>query len=402
MIIEIITAVLLGILLGTITGLTPGIHVNLVSALIVALSATFLLYVDPLFLIVTIISLALTHTFLDALPSIFLGAPDESQALGVLPGHRMLIKGKGYDAVKLTLIGSLFSLILSVIVFPFALIIIPFIYEPFTPFIGWTLVVIVIYMMATENTWRKRYWAFNIFMLSGFLGLLTLNLHMLDQPLFPLLSGLFGVSTLLLSLKDSQKIPKQKFSSDTPVESRICAKATAGAVVSGGLAGLLPGLGSSQAAVLAMNVLGKLGNEGFLLLVGGINTVNFVFSLATFYTIEKARNGAIAGVMEFISEITLAQLALFVAVCLIAGGIATILGLFLARKFARWMTRIPYRGLCIGIVVFIVGLTFLFDGVFGLAVLMTSTAVGILPAIFSIKRSLAMGCLLLPVIVYFL
>jgi putative membrane protein len=36
-----------------------------------------------------------------------LGAPDESKALNVLPGHRMLMEGKGFEAVKLNVIGSL-------------------------------------------------------------------------------------------------------------------------------------------------------------------------------------------------------------------------------------------------------------------------------------------------------
>jgi len=50
-------------------------------------------YFDPVVLVVFIIAMSVTHTFLDALPAIFLGAPDADQVLNVLPGHRLLLQG---------------------------------------------------------------------------------------------------------------------------------------------------------------------------------------------------------------------------------------------------------------------------------------------------------------------
>ena len=82
----------------------------------------------------------------------------------------------------------------------------------------------------------------------------------------------------------------------------------------------------------------------YLILVGGINTVNFVIALVSVYTIEKARNGAIAVVMEIISEIDLSRLVFFSAIVLIVGGIATILALPMSLTLWRpcsgyWTTR---------------------------------------------------------------
>ena len=135
MFIEFLIAVLLGISAGIVTGLIPGIHINLVSLLVVSLSAFLLKFVSLPFLGVFIISMAITHTFLDILPAIFLGAPDADTALGVLPGHRLLLQGQGYEAVKLTVIGSLSSLILALILFPLFIIIVPKIYENIQPYI---------------------------------------------------------------------------------------------------------------------------------------------------------------------------------------------------------------------------------------------------------------------------
>src|SRR3989344_8159217 len=110
---EIIISLVLGVFIGIITGLTPGIHVNLVSVIILSLSALLLQITSPLVIGVFIISLAITHTFLDSIPSIYLGAPDAGQELNVLPGHRLLHKGLGHNAVVYTVIGALGCIILS-------------------------------------------------------------------------------------------------------------------------------------------------------------------------------------------------------------------------------------------------------------------------------------------------
>jgi len=133
---ELIIATLLGVFAGIITGITPGIHINLVSLLVVSSAA----YLTSIFsfasLGVFIISMAITHTFLDTLPAIFLGAPESETALSVLPGHKLLLKGMGYEAVKLTIIGSLFSLLAALFLFPLFIFLVPRIYERIQVYIG--------------------------------------------------------------------------------------------------------------------------------------------------------------------------------------------------------------------------------------------------------------------------
>ena len=124
MIEQIIITIILGCAFGIITGLIPGVHINLVALLILSFSAFLLEIVSPLIISIFIISMAITHTFLDSIPSIFLGAPEAETALSVLPGHKMLLEGRGYEAVMLTLIGSIFSLLLAVALSPLFKIII--------------------------------------------------------------------------------------------------------------------------------------------------------------------------------------------------------------------------------------------------------------------------------------
>ena len=207
---EIILALVLGIGCGIITGITPGIHVNLVSVLVVSSSAWLLGFTTPLVLGVFIISLAITHTFLDTLPSIYLGAPDEAQALNVLPGHRMLLQGEGHNAVVYTIIGSLGSLIMGAVFFPVFIWSMGYL-QPFVQeMVGVLLLVIMVYMIGKEKEWMKCLAAF---LLAGGLGLLVFSIPNLNQPLFPLLSGLFGFSLLVVSL--SQKTTRLKLSNAT-------------------------------------------------------------------------------------------------------------------------------------------------------------------------------------------
>ncbi|NQU98402.1 tripartite tricarboxylate transporter permease, partial [Candidatus Woesearchaeota archaeon] len=126
MFVEIIVAIILGILSGIITGLTPGIHINLVSLLVLSASPFLTPYFGLISLACFIISMSVTHSFLDPIPSIYLGAPDSDQVLGVLPGHRYLLAGHGYTALKLTVIGSFGALILSIILFPFFMLLVKY------------------------------------------------------------------------------------------------------------------------------------------------------------------------------------------------------------------------------------------------------------------------------------
>jgi len=392
-------AIILGISAGIITGLIPGIHVNLISLLLLSMSAYFLKITNPLVISVFIIAMAVTHTFLDSIPATFLGAPDADMALSVLPGHQLLLEGKGYEAVKLTVIGSLLSLIVVLLIIPLMIPVVPLIYNFIQPYIGYILIFVVIFMVFKE---KHKLWAFYLFLLSGVLGLITLNMPNLQQPLFPLLSGLFGTSALLLSLNQNVKIPEQKITETIKVNPKNKIKAVSAAVFSGSLTGLFPGLGSAQAAIIGMQLVGEIGNYAFMILIGGINTVNFVFSLVTLYTLQKARNGAVVAVLEIISSINLPQLIILLASALITGAIAAFLALKISKVFAKYIAKVNYKVLCISIITLIAIISFIFGQFLGLLILIISTFVGLIAPLLGIKRSNAMGCLLLPVILYFI
>lgn len=402
MLLNLFIAIIAGCTAGIITGLIPGIHINLVSLILLNISGYLLGFTTPITLAAFIISMAITHTFLDSIPSIFLGAPDAAMALGVLPGHRMLLEGKAYEAVKLTVIGSLCCLILTMLVIPILIPFLPILSDYLTPHIGMILLGVVLFMIFKEKKPKKVLWNCFIFLISGVLGILVLNYPNLKQPLFPLLSGLFGTSALILSLSNNTKIPKQKITHDINIPHNEKIKAFTAATFSGILTGFFPGLGAAQAAIIAMQIVGEISVHAFMILIGGINTVNFLFSIATLYALEKARNGAVIVVKELVPQITLSQVAILLGVALIAAAIATFLALNFAKVFSKVIPKINYRKMCYTIITLISLLVLYFSGWIGLFVLILATFVGMIAPLANVNRSHAMGCLLLPVIMFFL
>ncbi|MEK6969980.1 MAG: tripartite tricarboxylate transporter permease [Nanoarchaeota archaeon] len=400
MFLEILVALVLGVLTGIITGLTPGIHVNLVSVLVVTSSAFLLQFTSALSLGVYIISLAITHTFLDTLPSIYLGAPDDALALNVLPGHRLLKKGAGHLAVLYTLIGSFGSLLLGIILFPIFIWSMVKLQPLVSGWIGYGLILITGYMVLKEK--HKKLKSLTSFLLAGCLGLLVFSIPNLHQPLFPLLSGLFGLSLLLTSLAQKSVIPVQDLDQPLTISHKNTVKSISAASGMGFIAAFLPGFGSSQAAIIATNVVGDIGDEGFLSLVGGINTANMVISIATAYALDKARNGAIVAVNDIMGSIGWKEMLVFLGVALVVGGLATILTIYLSKIFARLIVKVNYNKLILGIIAFITLLTIYFDGVLGLAILLTATAIGLVASSWGVGKNHLMGCLMLPVIFYFI
>ena len=169
----------------------------------------------------------------------------------------------------------------------------------------------------------------------------------------------------------------------------------------GFVAAFLPGFGSAQAAIVATNVVGDIGDEGFLTLVGGLNTASMAISIAAAYVLQKARNGAIVAVNELMGNVGFKEMILFMGVALVAGGAAALLTIYLSKIFAKYIVKIDYTKLLLGIIIFITLLALYFDGLIGLIILLTATAIGLVTSSFGVGKNHLMGCLILPVILYF-
>jgi len=394
---QIFIALLLGIIVGTLTGIFPGIHINLVATLLFITSAFFLQFTSPIVLAVFIISMAIMHTFTDFVPSIFLGAPNEDTALSVLPGHRLLLEGNGYAAVKLTTVGCFFGVLIALAISPFFIAVMPFIYPWLVKIMAFLLIAIVLILIIREE---KKMWAIIIFIISGVLGLATLNFMAIKQPLFPLFSGLFGTSLLAMSFLQNVKIPKQKIR-DIKVEKKEMTKILGLSILSSSLVSFLPGVGSAQAAVIS-SAIKKIDEKIFLVLVGAVNTIVMCLSFVALFAIQKPRSGVAVFVGKFLPYFNEQQLWLLLLVTLIVASVAVFVTLLFARFFAQGIMKINYKWLCFAIMILLLVLTPIISGWLGLIIVAAGTAMGIITSLIGIKKIHMMGSLLLPVILYYL
>ena len=114
-----------------------------------------------------------------------------------------------------------------------------------------------------------------------------------------------------------------------------------------------------------------------------------------------AGTGVIAAMKQFLSVDFGTYLILMVA-SFAAVGIGAYLTLKLGKYFANKIQKLNYRKLSITIIIFISILVTIFSGLIGLLVLAVSTGIGLLAPKVGCKRIHAMGCLVFPVIGYFI
>ena len=394
MLLEIILFLFLGILFGIFTGLAPGIHINLVGAILISLSAYLFVSLNPIYLVVFIVAMAITHSFVDFIPSIFLGAPAEGTELSVLPGHEMLNEGKGYEAIMLTNYGSLAAIFILILISIPLIFLIPKIYNFISSFIPFILIAVSLFMVFSET---EKFQSIFVFVVCGILGLIVLNLENLNQPLLPLLSGLFGASALFLSVKTKTQIPKQIITK--PGVNFL--KPLSGSIISSLICGFLPGLGSGQAAIIG-NIISKTDRRGFLILLGATNTLVMGLSFIAIYTIQRARTGAAASIQELIGQVSPEMMILILTVVLISGIFSFQITKILAEFFSNKIEKINYSKLSLLTIIFLSIIVFLVSGFLGFFVFFVSTLTGIYCISTRVKRTLMMSCLLLPTIILYL
>lgn len=401
MLIELTIALAIGILVGTFTGLFPGIHINLVAAFLIS-SLAFFDFVEPRSLAVFIVAMAITHTFIDFIPSIFLGAPEEESFLAVLPGHQLLREGKGFEACVMVFYGALIA-IPTILIFTFVFVyFLPSFYEIFKTLIPFILIFASLYLIFREENFLT---SLTVFAFAGILGALAFNLPV-EEPLLPLLTGLFGISGLLISVKNKVSIPKQKI---IPVRKiklkrKNFLKASFASFIVAPFCSFLPGIGSGHASVIASELLGSSANDKktFLFLVGAVNVIVMALSFVTLYAIGRTRSGAAAAIQEILGELTKQNLFLIILIIFVVSILSFFIGIFLAKRFSYFITKINYTKLSYFVIGLLILINLLLSNLSGLLVLVVASALGVYAILSGARRINLMGSLIIPTVVFYL
>ncbi|WP_394697719.1 tripartite tricarboxylate transporter permease [uncultured Methanomethylovorans sp.] len=360
-------------------------------------------------------------------------------ALAVLPGHQLLLDGRGPEAIRLSALGSAGSVITSIILLlPFGFLLYT-IYPLIQDYIGWMLLFIAFLMIVTEKgeyvpgqgsltRYRYKFYALLVFVMSGLLGIFAFGKENMANSLFesgspsillPLLSGLFGASQLIISLTTSSVIPAQRTSLISLPANRII-KGIASGSIAGSFVAWLPGVSSSVATLLAeqfSRIRGKQKSDKtsisedpldeareFIISVSGVNTANAVFGLFVFFFIGRARNGAIVAISSLLDQSAIDIPFILILLCVVI--LASIFSYYSTIKIGNiihlLMAKINYRKLSIAVLAGLVVMVTIFTGMFGIVIFFMATSIGLLPSFMNVRKSNAMGVILLPIILYFL
>ncbi len=395
---EILIAIVLGCVIGFFTGITPGIHINLVSSLVTAFSIFLLSFVSPIFLVVMLISMAITHTFLDIIPSTLLGLPNEDNVMTALPAHKMTLEGKAKEAIFVSSFGAIMGLFGIIIITPLLLKLIPNVYFYLQSYLVLIILAFCIFPIFKS---RSKLNAIFVFLMSGALGIVVLNLKTLNQPLLPLLSGLFGFSSLLLSINYKTSIPKQFSSKEIILKELKPIKNILFGISSSLTTSFFPGLTSSHSAMLSFLFSKEQNHREYLFVNGILGTSSMFISIIALYSIEKARNGVIVAASNLI-QFDIKVLWFIVGSALIASFIAICFLFFTIDRVISFISKVSYKSICLAILIFIVILVFFVSGWVGFIVLFASSCIGVLSDLLKIERVNLMGILILPIIFFFI
>lgn len=410
---DLIVACIIGVFCGVITGLIPGIHVNTAGAFVFSASPFLLYSYSPEVLAVFLLSMAISHALLEFIPSMFLGVPEEGTVLSVMPGHHLLLQGRGKEAIRLVSLGGFGAMIITILLLPVFMAVLPFLYGLLKPYIWIILSVTVVYMIfRLSGDFKSLIWSSILFLFSGIMGWTALNSPLsASVSLLCLFSGLFGVSTLIHSLSQKSLMPAQNKYHHLEIDGGIIRGIFAGGIA-GSILGFLPGMGPAQGSLLAQELSGgnDTGNEreGFLVAMSGVNASDALFSLIAIYLIGNPRSGIAVYVNQILQGLDFNHLLIMIFSAITAVSLSLVLCIKLGDWFSHSMQKINYEKLSWVVIIFMSFLVVFFalmehaNLIFVMLIYITSIALGLLPHYLDINKSHLMGVLIIPAIVVYM
>jgi len=415
-------AIALGVFIGVFTGVIPGIHVNTVTALLLtaAVSVTAIGF-DTMAMVAFISALAISHTFFDIIPGLFIGVPGDA-VFAQLPGHRMVRAGQGKLAVRLSAVGSGMGLLIGVLLSGGLLIAseaagwkpLGDLEQSLSRYMFFLLLAISALLVFSE---RKKIASLGVFLASGLLGILVFNTPIVAggtgapvSALFPALAGLFGIAGLIWSLMTLGKTSEISMEENIEFKPKETPLPSIRGGAAGIFVGLLPGLGAANAATLLLLVERWLGrhrdrqyeDRAYLVTTSSLNTSEAIVAITALYLIHKSRSGASIAIGQLLGgDITIEMLEV-VLISMASGGIVSGFLLWYGGPYlAGKVKRLDYPSLNWGVIIFIFVLSGFLLGLGGIAILLAATTIGITPLVLGVRRGQLMGFFLVPTMLFY-
>lgn len=417
-------SVLAGTLLSCLLAILPGLHIYNV----MGLAAIFLYSLHgggiaamPEVFIPFMIGLVTGWSILNTIPSVLLGAPDESAIFTVLPGQKYLMTGRGYEGTLMIGAGSLIGIFMLVfIIGPFAPKYLPVVRYVLNPHMHWILWVIITFILMTEwpkggnrgpAGWRKFFDAWSTlsaglltFFLSGLLGFLLLyrapvSIDNAFQNIMPAFVGLFAIPWCLLNAVSGTKVPKQYLCDTLNINGDLLLRSGIAGGIGGGFAAFFPVVTGGIGGLLAGHATAQRDERVFMMSQGVSKVVYYTGALMLFFVpgLFLTRGGGAWIIKGLYTPHTWGDYYLALGSIALSGALSFLLMSPLTKWTLKLMKKVDYRLISVFALGIIIALVFSITGWVGLFIMTVATGIGLIPVLFGSRRLNCLGVLLLPI-----
>jgi len=417
-------AVLAGTILSCFLAILPGLHIYNamgLAAMLISWSQSMGIAAAPEVYLPFMIGLVVGWSVLNTIPSVLLGAPDESAIFTVLPGQKYLMTGRGYEGTMMIGAGSLIGLFMLVfIIGPFAPKYLPVVRYVLNPHMHWILWVIICFILITEwpkggnkgpAGWRKFFDAWSTlsaglltFFISGLLGFLLLyrapvSIENAFQNIMPAFVGLFAIPWCLLNAVSGAKVPEQRVRDTLNINGDLLLRSGIAGGIGGGFAAFFPVVTGGIGGLLAGHATAQRDERVFMMSQGVSKVVYYTGALMLFFVpgLFLTRGGGAWILKGLYTPRTVGDYYLALGCIAISGGVSFLLMSPLTKWTLKLMKKVDYRLISVFALFIIIGLVFSITGWIGLFIMTVGTGIGLIPVLYGSRRLNCLGVLLLPI-----
>ena len=412
-----------GAVAASVLSLVPALHVYNVAGLVVLATTTLGGVgngVPPEVLATFFLGLTTGYAMLNALPSIFLAAPDDSTIFVVLPGQKYLLQRRGYEAAVLTGIGGLGGIAVLALLTPVAASLLPALRAILQPHLPWILWAVIAYMLLSEwpkgsdrapagwrrwwDGWRSLTAGLVTFLLSGLLGFILLYRSLVPvtvayQNLLPAFVGLFAVPWILQNLLSRVELPEQHIAKTVDGTLGLFLRGTLAGALGGLFAAFFPVVTGGIGGFIAGHATAQRDDRLFIISQGASKVVYYVGGLLLFFVpgLHLTRGGMAWMLSSLWSSYTPQTYYLAVAAVIFSGVVSFFMLLLMARVAIKLVSRVHYRWISLGTLAVLLSTVGGMTGWGGLLICAVATGIGLIPVLWGSRRVNCMGVLLLPI-----
>jgi len=424
MIFTAVAAVLAGTVLACFLAVLPGLHIynvmGLVALFLYSLQGSGLAAM-PEFYIPFMLGLVTGWSVLNTIPSVLLGAPDESAIFTVMPGQKYLMAGLGYEGAMMIGAGSLAGIFMLVfLIGPFAPKFLPAVSYVLNPHMHWILWVVITFILMTEwpkfgnrgpAGWRKFSAAWSTlgaglltFLLSGLLGFLLLyrppvSVDNAFQNIMPAFAGLFAIPWCLLNAISGTEVPRQYVRDALNINGDVLLRSSVAGGIGGGFAAFFPVITGGIGGLLAGHATAQRDERVFMISQGVSKVVYYTGALMLFFApgLFLTRGGGALIVKGLYMPHTRGDYYLALGSIALSGAVSFLLLSPLTKWTLKLIGKIDYRRISVFSLGIIAALVFIITGRAGLFVMAVAAGIGLIPVLFGSRRLNCLGVLLLPI-----